>query len=350
MSSLPIFVGLDYHQDSVQACVLDADGNQLSNCSLPNDADAIFKHCESIGTIQSVAIEACCGAANLADELTDKGWTMNLAHPGFVSRMKQSPDKTDYTDAKILADLIRIGYLPSVWLAPQSLRELRRMVRYRQQICDEQKRIKLRIRALLRENRIKPPKDANGKTINAWTIAWLDWIGSTEAGLSEQDRWIMQRHLANYSRIRLELKEAEKQLQEIADKDKVIQKLLTYESVGLITATTIRAEIGNFGRFKTGKQLSKYCGLSPRNASSGKRQADAGLIKTGNPQLRSVLIEMAYRLVYRKNKDWVELANRLFAKGKKSNVVVAAVANRWVRCLHYEMLQPDSPTENASAV
>ena len=79
MSSLPIFVGLDYHQDSVQACVLDADGNQLSNCSLPNDADAIFKHCESIGTIQSVAIEACCGAANLADELTDKGWTMNLA-------------------------------------------------------------------------------------------------------------------------------------------------------------------------------------------------------------------------------------------------------------------------------
>jgi hypothetical protein len=28
---------------------------------------------------------------------------MHLAHPGFVSRMKQSPDKTDFSDARVLA-------------------------------------------------------------------------------------------------------------------------------------------------------------------------------------------------------------------------------------------------------
>jgi len=37
----------------------------------------------------------------------------------------QSPDKTDFSDARVLADLERVGYLPRVWIAPQQLRELR---------------------------------------------------------------------------------------------------------------------------------------------------------------------------------------------------------------------------------
>ncbi len=40
----------------------------------------------------------------------------------------------------------------------------------------------------------------------------------------------------------------------------------------------LRAEIGRFDRFGSGKQLARFCGLSPRNASSGTRQADAGLV------------------------------------------------------------------------
>ena len=64
------------------------------------------------------AIEACCGAANLADELIHRcQWSVDLAHAGYVARMKQSPDKTDYSDARLLADLERVGYLPRVWLA-----------------------------------------------------------------------------------------------------------------------------------------------------------------------------------------------------------------------------------------
>jgi hypothetical protein len=54
------------------------------------------------------------------------GWSVSLAHPGFVARMKQNPDKTGHSDARLLADLLRVGYLPKVWLAPAELRELRR--------------------------------------------------------------------------------------------------------------------------------------------------------------------------------------------------------------------------------
>ena len=124
MCSVKVFVGLDYHQDQVQVCVLNEAGKVLCNRGLPNDARAIQQAAERCGSVQAVALEACCGAANLAQELVELGWSVSLAHPGFVARMKQNPDKTDYADARLLADLLRVGYLPKVWLAPERLRRL----------------------------------------------------------------------------------------------------------------------------------------------------------------------------------------------------------------------------------
>ena len=63
---------------------------------------------------------------------------MTLAHPGLVNRMKQNPEKSDHADAIILADLMRLGYLPKVWLAPPEIRQLRSLVRFRHQKAQEQ--------------------------------------------------------------------------------------------------------------------------------------------------------------------------------------------------------------------
>lgn len=334
MSSLKVFVGLDYHSEQVQVCVLDEKGQVLVNRSVSNRADVIFGVVDRMGTVVAVAIEACCGAASLADELIAHGWSVSLAHPGFVARMKQNPDKTDYSDARLLADLVRVGYLPKVWLAPEELRRLRRLVRYRQQLVDQRRDVKLRLRALLRENRIRAPRE-----ISPWTKAWLLWL-TTQAPFKEEDVWLMQRHVEALKRCTEDIRQVESKLKHWIENDAVIQKLLTFEGVGLVTAVTLRAEIGRFDRFQTGKQLARFCGVTPRNVSSGARQADAGLIRAGNPQLRRVLIELAHRLAWISNSRWSALARRLGSNGKKANVTVAAIANRWVRWLHHQM-QPD---------
>ncbi|MGB6970164.1 MAG: IS110 family transposase [Methyloceanibacter sp.] len=332
MSSLPVFVGLDYHQDSVQVCVMDQAGQMLTNRSLANDARGIDQVVRVYGTPQGAAIEACCGAADLGEELLDRhGWPVQLAHPGYVARIKQSPDKTDFGDARLLADLVRVGYLPKVWLAPEEIRRLRRLVRHRQQLVARRRDVKLRMRALLRENRQRPPA-----SINAWTKAWFAWL-ERDAELAEDDRWIMGEHLSDLTQLTLQIRAVERRLAERAENDVVMQRLMQMADVGLITAATLRAEIGRFDRFGSGKQLARFCGASPRNASSGQRQADAGLIKAGNPQLRMVLIELAHRLIRRLKGRWSKLAYKLLRQGKPRNVVVAAVANRWVRWLYHQM-------------
>lgn len=330
MSKITVFVGLDYHQDSVQVCVLDAKGNPLINATRPNDWREIADVVPGDAQVFA-AVEACCGAADLAEELIQHGgWSVDLAHAGYVARIKQSPDKTDFGDARLLADLERVGYLPKVWLAPESIRELRRLVRYRQQLSQQHRNVKLRVRALLRDQRVRPPAD-----VNPWTKAWLAWATSCDE-LGQTSRWILQRHLDELQLLKTRLREVEKRLAEQTRDDAVVQALLAEEGVGLITAVTLRAEIGRFDRFRTGKQLARFCSVTPRNASSGNRQADAGLIRAGNPELRRVLIETAHRLSWRSDR-WTEFAARLKGRGKSRCVIVAAIANRWIRGLYYDL-------------
>ena len=334
VTSQSVFVGLDYHAESVQVCVLTQDGKLLVNRSCRNDWRAVVgavRAGSGPGVKVQAAIESCCGAADLADELiAQANWSVDLAHPGYVARIKQSPDKTDYSDARLLADLERVGYLPRVWLAPEEVRELRRLVRYRQSLTRERRNLKLQIGATLREARQKPSSERN-----PWTKAWLTWI-KTEATLSPNAKLITRRRLVRLTALAKEIRAAERLLIAQTKQDPLVQKLLKLPGIGLVTAVTIRAEIGRFDRFRTGKQLGRFCGLSPRNASSGLRQADAGLVKAGNPELRTVLIEAAHRLI-RYQQRWTKLAGQLRLRGKPTSVAVAAVANRWVRWLFHQM-------------
>ena len=128
----------------------------------------------------------------------------------------------------------------------------------------------------------------------------------------------------------------EKRLVQVTFEDPVVSQLVLLAGVGLVTAWCLRAEIGRFDRFTTGKQLARYCGLSPRNASSGQRQADAGLIKAGNEHLRVTIIEAAHRLI-RYDPRWKALATSMRKGGKPACVVAAAVGNRWVRWLFHQV-------------
>lgn len=331
MDTVAVFVGLDYHDETVQVCVMDRDGRVLANKCCANERRAIVDCVHRHGRRVQAAVESCTGAANLADELVAAGWQVSLAHPGFVRRMKQNPDKTDWHDAQVLADLVRIGYLPKVWLAPEFVRELRQLVRYRQQLADSRRTTKLRIRAVLRQQRLRPPGG-----VNAWTKRWRKWL-LKDAALSVHGRWVVEQHLGELDQLAERLDKVEARLQSVTEADPEYLKLRAQPGIGPVTAWTLRAEIGRFDRFRTGKQLARFCGLSPRNASSGQKQADAGLIRAANPQLRTVLIEAGHRLA-RYVPRWRQLALRLRTAGKPGSVVAAAVANRYVRALYHQML------------
>jgi transposase len=326
-------IGLDYSDGFVQLCAMDQQGNVLLNRPCGNDWRELVRAVAGKGVVKRVAIEACSGAADLAEELvTHAGWHVELAHPHYVAKLKGSPDKTDFSDGRLLADLTRVGYLPRTWLAPAPVRDLRQLVGYRQQLVDQRRAMKLRVGALLREHRAKPPVK-----MSRWTKAWVNFARCT-GQLSEHARWIVNQTLDQVLDLDQRIAGAEGRLRAAAAGDRIVEKLLRQEGVGEVTAWVLRAFVGTFGRFTSGKQLSRYCGLSPRNASSGGREADGGLIKSSNKILRATAVQAAHRLI-RTSERWGRLAESMRRRGKPACVIAAAVGNRWMRRMFHEMRQ-----------
>jgi transposase len=338
MFNLPVFVGIDYHQKTLQVCVMDSQRKILANQSVANDPEAVFRLVAPFGNNIHIAIEASTGVADFAETLiTQYQWHVELAHPGYVARMKQTPDKSDWTDAKLLADLTRAGYIPRVWLAPKYIRDLRELVRHRHALVEQRKQVKLRLRALLRNHRIVCP-------YNPWTINGKKWLLDKENISSGHLSFLLKDHYETMEYFNKKIINATEQMQSHVVEDTVVKQLLRQPGIGVITAITMRALIGHFDRFRTGKQLAHFCAVCPRNNSSGGKATTGGLIKAGDEVLRQVVIEAAHWLI-RYNPSWKAMADRLRGNGKKACVIVAAVANCWIRWLFRQMVNPVQFTE-----
>ena len=332
MSIVPVFVGLDYHQDSIQVCVVNQQGDVLLNRSAKNDCRDVARLVRPLGVVQRVGIEACCGAADFGEELVEQlGWNVSLGHPAYIAKIKSSPDKSDYSDGRLLADLSRVGYLPRVWLPPANIRELRQLVNHRRRLVDQVRAIKLQVGAIFREQRVRIDKDRGSRWSKTWMLSVQD-----NQGLSRHTRWIVDQLLEDLKYITGQIAKTEARLREATQGDQVIARLMEQPGIGEVTAWVLRACIGDFSRFKTAKQLSRYCGLSPCNASSGRKMADAGLINGCNKLLRATIIQAAHRLI-RTEERWGKMSIALEAAGKPRCVTVAAVGNRWMRRLHHAM-------------
>lgn len=332
MENVPVFVGLDYHSKSVQVCVMDQSGKAVVNRRCGNDLVEIVAAVGPGRKVVRVAVESCCGAAELAEGLISQaGWPVSLAHPGFVARMKHNPDKTDYSDARMLAELCRAGLIPPVWLAPKSIRELRMLVGLRADLVGQIRAIKTRILGALRQQRIAEPTE-----FGRWCRKWMAWLTGDSCPLSEAGRFVVESHLKALKALGEVLADAEARLAAATAGDAVVEALLKIKGVGAVTAWTMRAMIGRFDRFNSGKQLARFCSVTPRNASSGERVADSGMVKAGNPQLKTVVIEAAQRL-RRYEPRWRAMSSSMEARGKSVSVIVGAIANRWLRGLYHTL-------------
>jgi transposase len=343
MRIVSVYVGLDYHSDSIRVCVMTKEGDVLMNRSVANQVGSVIEAIQGDrpeAIVEGVALEACTGSAEFAARLAEATeWPVRLAHAAAVHRLKQGPDKTDHGDAWHLANLIRVNYLPEVWLADEQTRQLRHLARYRQSLVAIAKDIKLRIRSLLKEDGV-----AESCPQRPWTKAWLEWLKAVPLLL--QSRWIIDEQLRLLDGVQTQIAETDRRLAEATAGDPVVAKLREQVEVGLVTAVLLRAIIGRFDRFRNGKQLARYCGVTPCNASSGKRQADAGLVPAGHDDLRAALIQLAKRLP-RRDPRWREFKERLRPR-KSANVISAAIANRWLRRLHHELTAVEKSPDKAA--
>src|SRR5690606_2591586 len=85
----------------------------------------------------------------------------------------------------------------------------------------------------------------------------------------------------------------EDRLQEFAQRDVTTRRYQQGPGIGLMTATALRASAGPLDRFRSGRHLSAWLGLVPREHSSGAHRRLGSITRRGDTYLRTLLIHGA---------------------------------------------------------
>ena len=115
------------------------------------------------------------------------------------------------------------------------------------------------------------------------------------------DRRDAQKHLHSIGDRLAQCERLERLLREAATEWRfypVIQALQAMRGVQFTVAIGLLAEIGEFSRFETPRQLMAWLGLVPSEYSSGLRKRQGAITKCGNGFARRLLIEAAWAYRY----------------------------------------------------
>ena len=339
----PFYLGLDLHKNNTYAVLIDQAGEVVDQRQISNQDTT--KYLEEVVPKETYAVlEATRNWPFMYDLLSAHVVRVELAHPKDLKAISSAAIKTDQIDAKVLAQLARLNYLPTAYAAPPETRDLRLYVRHREILVQERTQSKNRIHAVLvRYNLKSPVGNIFGKT-------GREWLQEMFAGdiLSAAAKRVIEDHLSLIDHLDMHIEALEKDTVLSREQNQAVKLLKTMPGVGKIVATTIIAEIGDIQRFQSPKALCNWAGLTPRIRSSGGFTRYGHISKEGSPFLRGAMTRAA--TVARKiSKRWYLVHETMVKRcGKKGAKVV--VARRLLTVVYYMLKRNEPYQENYNHV
>ncbi len=295
-----------------------------------------------------VVIEACALAGWVHDLCGELGLPCQVANTASEAwKFQHTKRKTDRDDALRLAQLQALGQLPTVVIPPAQTRQWRALIACRQALVGRRCAAQNRIRAVLVGQGLPAPRGAR-----AWTELGLQGISQHakplgDCGAEELWRGLLELALTEYRQAKGVIDQTEAKLDALARADAGVRILESIPGVGPGTAETVVAYLGNPGRFRTGKQVSAYGGLVPRQYQSGECDRRGRITRRGPALLRKLLVECAW-VMLRYNR-WARAVYTRLSRGKarKKQAIVALARRLLVRC--WAMLRDGKPWRDEPA-
>lgn len=277
------YVGVDLHRRRSVIVVLDGDGTELWSRRIDNEPLALGLEIEKAGPGAEVVLEATWGWYWAADVITNAGGRVHLAHPLGIAGFENRRVKNDREDARLLADLLRMGSLPESWIPPESVRYQRELVRYRRKLSQLRAGLKSQVHAVLGKEGLVPPMG------HLWGPGGSDWLDETGMADAYETRVRSLRRI-----IKLYDTEITKLDARIAAEfrdDVGYRAIQAICGVGPVLAGIFCAELADVTRFRSAKHVCSWAGLTPRHRESDTKVQRGSITKQGPPLVRWAAIE-----------------------------------------------------------
>lgn len=275
-----LYAGLDIHTEKLYGTVLDEQGKTIAQGSLNYTERAIQSFFAGIPSSKlKIAIEACGIWRGVYKLLTELGYNVVLASP-LKTHQIACKKKTDKVDSRILADLLRTGYLPEVYIPSEDVLRLRDIARHRARLVRIRSMLQCKVKAYLNRDGIKFRR--------GWSRESLEHLKKLDP------------KIANFVSIieaaSEEIKQVTREINSIAGNMHLTNMLQTVPGIGKFSSLMILGEIGDIKRFSNPKSLISYAGLCPGIYQSGSKSHDVAN-RACNKWLKWIITECSGRAV-----------------------------------------------------
>jgi transposase len=247
------YIGLDVHQATISAAVLDSTGKLVMEGILETKAATILQFVQGLRGSLHVTFEEGTCATGMHDLLKPHVTEVLVCDPR-KNALRKVGNKNDRIDARKLADLLRSGLLSSVYHGQTGVQTLKELARSYLTLTKDLSQVMNRLKAVFRSWAIP----CAGKLVYAprHRAEWLQKL--SEAGLHRRAERLYQQ----LDMLRCLRQDARQELLAESRKHPAAPLLCQIPCIGPIRAALLIALIQTPHRFRTKRQLWAYSGLA----------------------------------------------------------------------------------------
>ena len=317
-----IFAGLDVDKKHMDVAYLDRE-RLVKSIKIPYDAGHLMTYTrrQFPGKRVVFVYEAGPTGFGLYDQLSAEGYPCLVVAPSMVPSAPGQRVKTNRLDAVKLGTALRGGTIKGIHVPTPKYRELRHLVQLRDTLVRQAATAQVRIKALLLLEGIPFP-DAKG----AWSrsaYAQLQTLSCSPAVRFKLDRLLSSATFASE-----QAKQTIREIKRHCDSDPEITTsldlLMSCPGIGRVTATHLLARIGDWRNVGSGRKLSGFLGLVPKEDSTGDDVHRGSITKGGDRRLRAKLILAAWSVI-RRDPELGEFYDRIYRRNPKPSAAPKAI-------------------------
>lgn len=332
------FVGVDLHKAIATFHILTREGKTLKTGDFDVTPDSI----------KQFAATHLRRGDHLAVEVTSNTWAfvrlikphvakVVVSNPMKTNAIAEANVKTDKVDARVLADLLRCDYLPSVWVPSPTVEDNRALAARRTALVNQRTAIRNRVHAVLAKRLMSVP--AGG----LFSVKGLAWLQTLE--LDPFDQALIDSDLRLLEEIERQCKVIDAMIVQESYDDPDVQLLMTLPGVDYTIAHALKCTLADVTRFSEPDKAASYLGLVPSVKQSASKCYNGPITKAGATQVRWLLVQAAQCVS--RHPGPLGAFFRKLEKRKNRNVAVVATARKLVT-IAWHMLKNKEPYRYAT--
>ena len=316
-------IGLDTAKSVFQVHGVDETGKMEIRRKLRRSELFLFFEKQEVCT---VVMEACGAAHHWARVLSSLGHEVKLIAPEAVRPFVKKGKKNDPADAAALCEAASrpdMKFVPVKTIEQQGILALHSA---RSLLVKQQTMLANAMRGLATEFGLTVPQGIG-------RLAELFLLVDADKAFPEKARQVFTALFEHCPALAASISAFEAEIVAHARHDETARRLATIPGVGPITASLIAATVADIGLFKSARHFAAWLGLVPRQYSTGGKTRLGRITKTGNRDIRRLLVLGATSMVYRAP-QWNSVAG-MWTRGvlerRPVRLVTVALANKMAR-------------------